>query len=258
VQAQAEIREGTTAQQAMSRRTQARKSYLDSLASRKIRIAQLAATRTFQKWTPGDLACYWREAGRLGRETGSKVKAGQAGFVGPALVLGLTERADGRGGVKRVVWLVHNNEIIATSPQQLRPATTSERHYFHLSRIGPTGPVHVDLEALIRDHATHIDLTEQKPPEPKDLAEDEQRQDTYVHTEHVAQQETAEPDQPAQGEPTPGQTSTTPGETPGTDAMYTDADMTTPAGEEDHPEEQEHEGDQPNEDAVHDFGNGHT
>ena len=78
--------------------------------------------------------------------------------------------------------MIYNNELIATSPQQLLPASPSEKHFFHLSHIGPDGPGNIDLEGLIREHASHQDLSDQAPPRPEDWERDEQSVDTYVDT----------------------------------------------------------------------------
>lgn len=178
--------EGSAAEKGMQRRLLARKCILGAQASRKLRIAQLAASRPFRDWVAGEVACFWREAGTSEKGAGARTKTSKGGFVGPALVLGQTERPDGRGSRKRVVWLIHNKELLAVSPQQLRPATSSEKEYFYLARDGAaSGAGTLDLEQLVKDHGQYQDLTQQRPPNAEELAEDEEMQDTYTEAAPV-------------------------------------------------------------------------
>ena len=97
---------------ALSRRSLARKAFIEADNCSSLRRALLRRTRPIREpFEEGDWVLYWkRKGGNLRRERGR--------WYGPARVV----QVEG----KRVIWLVHAHQLVRASPEQLRPASMRE------------------------------------------------------------------------------------------------------------------------------------
>ena len=97
---------------ALERRSQARKAFIEADNCSSLRRALLRKTRPIREpYEEGDWGLYWRRrGGNMRRERGR--------WYGPARIV----QVEG----KRVVWLVHANQVVRASPEQLRPASSRE------------------------------------------------------------------------------------------------------------------------------------
>eukprot|EP00435_Cladocopium_sp_Y103_P017364 s1359_g4.t1 len=97
---------------ALERRSLARKAFIEADNCSSLRCALLRRTRPMNEpYEEGDWVLYWkRKGGNMRRERGR--------WFGPARVV----QIEG----KRVVWLVHANQLVRASPEQLRPASSRE------------------------------------------------------------------------------------------------------------------------------------
>ena len=143
----------------LQRRSLARQAFIEADNCSSLRRALLRRTRPLREnFEEGDWVLYWRrKGGNLRRERGR--------WHGPARVVQVESR--------NVVWLVHANQLVRASPEQLRSASMREWNQVRDSEEAMV-PVKTWLQRIQAQDFFDLEA-EDLPPENSDSLESDQR-----------------------------------------------------------------------------------